>query len=150
VDRSLVQAEEHVSGERYRLLEPIRQYAQEHLTALGEREAVRARHAAHYLELAEQAAEALWGSHVTGPFGSAAQVEWQARLEREHDNLRAGLAWAEEDKGPENLARWCTALWVSGSCTAISTNVGVGWRQRWRPDRECRPACAPGYSGRGG
>ena len=56
VDRSLVQAEERVSEGRYRLLEPIRQYAQEHLTALGEREAVRGRHAAHYLELAEHAA----------------------------------------------------------------------------------------------
>jgi ATP/maltotriose-dependent transcriptional regulator MalT len=107
IDRSLVMADDG----RYRLLEPIRQYAGEQLTMLGDREAVRKRHASHYLDLADRAAAALWGAHLTGPFGSAAQLEWLARLEREHDNLRAGLNWAEEDEAPENLARWCIALW---------------------------------------
>src|SRR5712691_4755035 len=111
VDRSLVLAEPQAGEGRYRLLEPIRQYAEEHLTALGESEAMRDRHASHYLELAEHAAAELWDSHVTGPFGSAAQLAWQARLEQEHDNIRAGLAWAAQQGRPEVLARWCAALW---------------------------------------
>ena len=111
VDKSLVLAEEQVGKARYRLLEPIRQYALEHLTSLGECDAVRGRHADHYLGLAEHAAAALWGSHTTGPFGSAAQLAWHARLEQEHDNLRAGLAWAERQVQAETLARWCVALW---------------------------------------
>ncbi len=72
---------------------------------------MRDRHASHYLELAEHAAAELWDSHVTGPFGSAAQLAWQARLEQEHDNIRAGLAWAAQQGRPEVLARWCAALW---------------------------------------
>jgi non-specific serine/threonine protein kinase len=111
VDKSLVQAEEHAGKACYRLLEPIRQYAQEHLTALGECEAVRDRHSAHYLVLAEHSAAALWGSRVTGPFGSAAQLAWHARMEQDHDNLRAGLTWAKDQGQPETLGRWCTALW---------------------------------------
>ena len=113
VDRSLVLAEPQAGEGRYRLLEPIRQYAEEHLTALGESEGVRDRHAAHYMELAEHAAAELWDCHVTGPFGSAAQLAWQARLEQEHDNLRTGLAWVEQQGTPESLARWCAALWGS-------------------------------------
>ena len=40
-------------GPRYRLLEPIRQYAEERLAAGGEAEATRRRHADHFIALAE-------------------------------------------------------------------------------------------------
>jgi non-specific serine/threonine protein kinase len=69
---------------RYRLLVPVRHYAAEHLRAAGEESRWRARHAAWYLELAKRAAPELEG---------AEQPYWLDRLESEHDNLRAALAW---------------------------------------------------------
>ncbi len=52
VDKSLVVAKEGRRGTRYRLLETIRQYAQEKLAASGEGDAVRGRHRDYYLAMA--------------------------------------------------------------------------------------------------
>ncbi len=71
----------------YRLLEPLRQYGLECLTASGEVDAARRRHALHYASLASKAAPEL-----TGP----RQGEWLDRLELAHDNLRAALGWERE------------------------------------------------------
>jgi non-specific serine/threonine protein kinase len=70
---------------RYGLLEPVRQYAAEQLALAEEDGSVRERHLRWALAMAERAAEAL-----TGP----EQGAWLARLEAEHDNLRAALAWS--------------------------------------------------------
>ncbi|HET8629556.1 MAG TPA: tetratricopeptide repeat protein, partial [Thermomicrobiales bacterium] len=87
VDQSLVQVEAGAGDEvRYRLLEPVRQYAAERLArepaGPGLEAALRVRHAAYFLALAEAA-----GPELFGP----AQPVWLARLEAEHDNLRAAL-----------------------------------------------------------
>ena len=85
VDTSLVVAEE-VPGEGstwYRLLETLRQFGGEQLAA-GERALCRRRHAAYYLALAERADGELLGADA---------LRWFDLLEREHDNLRAALAW---------------------------------------------------------
>jgi predicted ATPase len=60
VDKSLVSA---TGGDtsRYRLLESLRAYAAERLAASGADAALRRQHAAHYLGLAELAAEGLRG-----------------------------------------------------------------------------------------
>jgi predicted ATPase/class 3 adenylate cyclase len=92
VDKALVEVEEEqASGARYRLLETLRQYGREQLVARGEAGAVHLRHAAYYLALAEQAEPALRGPD---------QVAWLDRLEVEHDNLRAALAWSLEAQAP--------------------------------------------------
>lgn len=84
VDASLLRQAE--SG-RYELHALLRQFAAERLEASGEAEEARARHAAYYLALAEQAAPEL-----SGP-GQAGALE---RLDRALDNLRAALGWVAE------------------------------------------------------
>jgi predicted ATPase/DNA-binding CsgD family transcriptional regulator/Tfp pilus assembly protein PilF len=95
-EKSLVVAES--IGERgtvrYRLLEPIRQYAREKLEEGGEGEEVLRRHATFFLALAEEAQPRL---------RTPEDREWLERLEREHDNLRAALSWALE-RGETELA----------------------------------------------
>jgi predicted ATPase/class 3 adenylate cyclase len=85
-DKSLVIAEEFRGTVRYRLLETIRQYAQERLLQAGEVARLSSRHHDWYLALAETAEP-----HLTGP----GQAHWLNRLEDEHDNLRAALQWSE-------------------------------------------------------
>jgi predicted ATPase/class 3 adenylate cyclase len=102
VHKSLVQAEERAGGElRYALLETVRQYGLERLAAAGGAPAVRDRHLAHFLALAAEAEP-----HLTG----AGQMEWLARLEGEHDNLRAALSWARAQADGERGLRLAAAL----------------------------------------
>jgi predicted ATPase/DNA-binding XRE family transcriptional regulator len=92
IDKNLLRQAEGQDGElRFAMLETIREYALERLAASGETEALRRRHAAYFLALAEMAEPQLSGRN---------QVAWSARLEQEHDNLRAVFAWsrsAEDD-----------------------------------------------------
>ena len=87
VARSLVVADTEGIDTRYRLLETIRQYAQEHLDSSGDGDRLRAAHAAYYTDFAEEAI-----ARVVGPEG----IEWELRLRREYDNLRTALTWATE------------------------------------------------------
>lgn len=106
VDKSLVAFEERDStglGGRYRLLEMVRQYGLEKLRASGEEESIRARHRNWLLALAEEAEQQL----IT-----AEQGTWLHRLEAEHDNLRATLAWkGSETHGIESDLRLAGALY---------------------------------------
>src|SRR5262249_41289972 len=87
------------------MLETIREYALERAAASGESDALRRKHAAHYLVLAEQAEPALRR-------GSAAERMWVVRLEPELDNLRAALRWAIEhhETETEEALRLAAAL----------------------------------------
>jgi non-specific serine/threonine protein kinase len=78
-----VQAEPGVV--RVTMLETIREFGLELLEWSGELEAVRRKHAEHFLRVAESAA-----SELQGPAGRG----WLDLLEMEHDNLRAALAWS--------------------------------------------------------
>jgi predicted ATPase/DNA-binding CsgD family transcriptional regulator len=88
VERSVVVREP--DRPRYRLLEPVRQYGRERLRAAGEEAAVRRRHRDWCAGLA-RAQEARWW----GP----AQREVLERLDAEHENLRAALAYCQETPG---------------------------------------------------
>lgn len=108
LDKSLLLAAEQVGegdGEtRFLMLETIREYGLEVLAESGELEATRQAHAACYLRLAEQAESELLGSQ---------QGTWLARLEREHDNLRAAFSWLleqEEERHRDMALRLATAL----------------------------------------
>lgn len=78
---------EPAGAPRFRMLTLLREYASERLAAQGEREVMRGRHASHYLAFAREGDRALRGP---------GQLTWLRRLEAEHDNLRAALAWASE------------------------------------------------------
>ncbi len=102
VDKSLLRQDERGDEIRFRMLETIREYAAEQLEASGEAAATRRRVAEHYLELAEQAAPEL---------RRPGQVDWLARLEREHDNLRAAMEWFRQSGEAEQGLRLASALW---------------------------------------
>jgi CRP-like cAMP-binding protein len=102
VDKSLVAVDERPDGAaRYRLLETLRQYAWEHLTA-GGAEAIQARHAAYYFRLAEQAEQVAPGS------ARLPRTAWRDRFWQEVHNLRAAIRWLLERglaRGGLGLAR---------------------------------------------
>jgi predicted ATPase/class 3 adenylate cyclase/DNA-binding XRE family transcriptional regulator len=102
IDNSLVRQEEGLDGApRFRRLETIREYAVERLEASGEAVALRRRHAEHFLRLAQTADTQLQ---------RAGQGAWLDRLEAEHDNLRAALAWALGGRDIELGCRLVVAL----------------------------------------
>jgi predicted ATPase/DNA-binding SARP family transcriptional activator/DNA-binding CsgD family transcriptional regulator len=101
VDKSLVVSEAEEGGFRYRMLEPVRQYAREKLEESGEAQATKRAHAEYFLALAEEAEPRLWES------GDKA---WFDRLEKEHDNMRAALSWTVEDEEAELALRLVGAL----------------------------------------
>jgi predicted ATPase/class 3 adenylate cyclase len=89
-DVSLITVTDGADGEpRAGMLETIRDYALERLEQAGDLDDTRRRHAQYYAGVAERADEQLHGS---GPAHLAALD----RLEAEHDNLRAALAWSLE------------------------------------------------------
>ena len=84
VDKSLVEAEERENAARYRLLEPVRQYAWHRLEESGEAPSVRDQHGAWCLDLARGAEDGAQGPDMPLSLD---------RVETEHDNLRAALGW---------------------------------------------------------
>ncbi len=110
--KSLVLLEEKDGQRRYRMLEPVRQFAQAQLQARDMEDAVRRRHAAYFLTLAEQMHQARDTSN---------EAEWLDRLESERDNLRAVNIWAIE-RGEAELAHrfngWLFAFWIYRSSRA--------------------------------
>ncbi|MBY8855814.1 winged helix-turn-helix domain-containing protein [Nocardia sp. CA2R105] len=95
------------SEPRYRMLETIRQYAQDRLEEAGESEPARRAHLEYFTELAEAAEPNL---------RRAEQIRWLATLEAEHDNIavamRGGLAAG--DAGAIRLAAAAGWYWWLG------------------------------------
>jgi predicted ATPase/DNA-binding CsgD family transcriptional regulator len=119
VDHSLVIMDEWGEDVRYRMLESLREYALERLTAGrdespsghgilaqsergSERDTLQRRHASWFLALAEAAEPQL-----TGPD----QGLLLARLEAEHHNLRSALAWFHAQADQPGGLRLAGALW---------------------------------------
>jgi predicted ATPase/predicted Ser/Thr protein kinase len=100
VEKSLVLVREQTGTTRYRLLEPIRQYAQDRLRQSGALPVAQRRHVYYFQHLAQDAAEQLFG-----PDRLLAVEE----LELEHANLLVALAWAAENE-PESALKLSNAL----------------------------------------
>ena len=95
VARSLVVADTEGVDTRYRLLETIRQYAQEHLDTSGDGDRLRAEHAAYYAGFSETAI-----ANATGPDG----IEWERRFQHEFDNFRAATDLGDGQRGRRHRA----------------------------------------------
>lgn len=107
-DASLVRREAMGETSRWAMLESVRAYAREELQRAGETDEVQGRHAAWCLDLAREAEHGLRG---------AAQEGWLARLDLEHDNLRAALRWLLDRQ------QWADAL-------SLAAALGAYWQTR--------------------
>ena len=105
VEQSLVVMQANADGGegRYRMLEPVRQYALEKFEESGEAWEALRRHAGFFLAFSERAASELWGPQ---------QGVWLERLEVEYGNLRVAIGWALESEEAEIAGRLCWALWL--------------------------------------
>jgi len=99
IEQSLVVADE--DGDRYRMLETLRDYAKEKLGASGGADQVRHRHLDYFLAFAEEAAPRLAGPETTARLQG---------LEQEHDNMRSSLEWSLNEVGSPVGLRLCAAL----------------------------------------
>ncbi|HKF15354.1 MAG TPA: adenylate/guanylate cyclase domain-containing protein [Gaiellaceae bacterium] len=102
VDYSLVKP---IGDDRFLMLETIGEYALERLREGNEEEELRRRHAGFFSALAEQA----YAHRFDG------EAEWSARLERDHDDLRAAFDWLSESD-PDRALELAGALgwfWLS-------------------------------------
>ncbi|MGI8858084.1 MAG: ATP-binding protein [Thermomicrobiales bacterium] len=102
VEKSLVHVEERDGTARYRLLETVRQYAEERLETSGEAGRIGHAHADWYRALAEAAGTGLIGRE---------QQEWMDRLLPEQDNIRKALRLLLDRRRGEQGMRTCADLW---------------------------------------
>jgi predicted ATPase/class 3 adenylate cyclase/DNA-binding CsgD family transcriptional regulator len=129
VDKSLVVAESTSGRTRYRLLETVRQYAQEKLGESSEDDAVRSRHRDHYTAMAVL-------------LDTPPRAGHDRRLEQadtEIDNLRAAFAWSREnpDTGLAlQLASALQPLWL----TRGRIREGLTWFDAVLTDGKAHPA----------
>jgi predicted ATPase len=112
VDKSIVSVAFPGDEPRYDLLDTVREYALAHLQATGGLQDARKAHAEYFAALAEQAHAGLRG------LGWPA---WLTRLEQEHDNLWAALAYARDAPDPPVAARLAAGLgWYFGIADRVS------------------------------
>lgn len=99
--KSLVMQEELQNSIRFRLLEPVRQYALEKTQDRQEIRRLSQRHLYFFLKLAETAEAKLEGTE---------QSLWLDNLEKEHDNFRAALHYSLGEPEAEVSLRLSSAL----------------------------------------
>jgi non-specific serine/threonine protein kinase len=122
VDKSLVLVDDVAAGvPRYRLLETIRQYAQNRLDLMGDAAALTQAHFMYFLTLARRAESKLLGGD---------QVAWLDLLDIEHDNLRTAI-----DAGLADPARHSDVLTLATSLWWFWTKRGYLTEGRRRLER---------------
>jgi predicted ATPase/DNA-binding SARP family transcriptional activator len=114
VEKSLVAVDDSEEWYRYRLLEPVRQYAAERLREAGELAATAERHARWFAAMTDQ------------PGTSVSDYEPAAvdRLSADHDNLRAALAWMlqHDPERAHEMAGGMAGLWLLRGFLREGTN----------------------------
>ena len=113
VDKSLVRRD----GDRFTMLETIREYAGERLADSGEIDGLSRRHAEHFVALAETVEAERAEVGLTG---------WHERLRPEWDNFRAVFAWSLESGEVElglRLAGAISFAWLDQNLIAEGNRV---------------------------
>ena len=104
VDKSVVTPEHRDGQVRYRLLETVREYGKQKLTAAGEEEAMRRRHRDWYAAMAADAER---------QYAHPRQLQEFDRLSAEHANLRAALQFCLSTPGEAEAGMAMAArLWL--------------------------------------
>jgi predicted ATPase/class 3 adenylate cyclase len=118
VEKSLVEFD--AEAPRYRLLETVRQYAQELLDASGEGDEVRTRHVVFYTALVEEARPMLLGPE---------QGKWFATLDCELENLLLAHRWCDHAAGGAllglTLLSTMRRYWVDRGLVVLGHRVTV-------------------------
>ncbi len=141
VDKSMVVVERGSSATRYRLLETLRQFGEEHLARRRQSAATSFRHLCHYLDVAE---------HTHQRWFSPQQLEADARYDLEWDNLRAAHSFAIATHDRPRAARlleatighsqyrmrgehgaWCLAASALSTPDEPISPVVLGWAGWW-------------------
>ncbi|MBC8023613.1 MAG: tetratricopeptide repeat protein, partial [Burkholderiales bacterium] len=134
VDKSLVEFDRKAG--RYRLLETVRQYAQELLLASGEADDVRSRHLHYFVAFAERAR-----GELTGP----AQGMWLMRIDVERENLLSAHDWCDQVAcGAEmglQLAYAVKLYWVNRGLMELGHRITVEALARARSGERDRTRC---------
>ena len=103
VDKSLLVQTDEEGEPRFSILPTIREFALERLAESEEEKTLRRQHARYCLAVAEHHA-----ARMRGP----EHMQRLDRMEREHDNLRAALAWSTATAGEaEMAASFIATLW---------------------------------------
>jgi len=143
-DKSLLQAEAHGGTTRYRQLETVRQYGRDRLRESGDESEWERHHRDHFLALAEANEERV---------RSGDRQACIARLEAEHENLRAALASASGREGDR-----VAGLRLAGALFGFWWLSGLYWSEgrRWLthfleavPAGEADPVRAKALNGAG-
>jgi predicted ATPase/class 3 adenylate cyclase len=101
VQKSLVEVDDLGDEAFYRLLETVRQYAQEKLDESESVHPLKAAHIKFFLDYSQKIEPNLQGPD---------QAKWFKKLHLLHDNFRAALDWALAQKESEVAHRMCLAL----------------------------------------
>jgi len=102
LDASLLRRlDDSPGGARYWLLAVVREYAATKLVELPSHDALHDAHAASFRDLAVRAKDELAADDV---------LTWLARLDADHDNVRAALAWAKRRHDGETVFGIATSM----------------------------------------
>jgi tetratricopeptide (TPR) repeat protein len=102
------------------MLESVREYGRELLRAAGELEATAQAHLEHYADLAVESRDQLTGRE---------QESTLDRLRRDHDNVRAALAWATQRGQVDAGLRLAGAIWLFWDYAGYRRE-GLDWLER--------------------
>jgi predicted ATPase/transcriptional regulator with XRE-family HTH domain len=130
VDQSLVQRAADAGDEsRFTMLETIREYSLELLTACGEAETVHGAHARYFLRRAE----------IADVVSTGFRISRVQQLGEDMDNMRAGMRWAL-DCGDVELAQrlvGCLTWWFDVN----AEREGLRWAKEALSATPARPSC---------
>jgi len=118
--KSLVVLDPTLSPIRYRMLEPVREFALQRLQERGDEAHSRRAHLDHFVRLAERSHEGILDSRVE---------HWAARLRHEHANFDAAVSWAKSGANDDDAAlrlagalmlygKTCEFIWLASELAA--------------------------------